>query len=180
MALAYELISTVTVGAGGAASISFTSIPQTGSHLVLVTSLQGDQSFLGIQINSHTNYNGIFEYNNGPTSTQTGIFTSYGLATIRNGIYNTTSSYFADTTLIFANYNLSKSKTIFSETVMPSTGTPGITFSGMTGTTGIAINSLTLTPRTTQTGATAGTGFTQYSTASLYMITKGSGGATIA
>lgn len=39
--MAMQLVSTVTVGSGGAASIEFTSIPQTGKDLLLLLSTRG-------------------------------------------------------------------------------------------------------------------------------------------
>ena len=42
--MAYELIETIEVGAGGAASIEFTSIPQDGVDLVLVLSTRMDRA----------------------------------------------------------------------------------------------------------------------------------------
>jgi len=42
--MSYELIETVEVGSGGAASIEFTSIPQDGTDLVLKYSLRTDTS----------------------------------------------------------------------------------------------------------------------------------------
>jgi len=40
----YNLISTITVGSGGAASIEFTSIPQTYTDLLVLYSLRGGQA----------------------------------------------------------------------------------------------------------------------------------------
>ena len=53
MAVTYKLIETVTVGSGGAANITFTSIPQTYTDLKLVMSLRNTiDSVLGtIQFN---------------------------------------------------------------------------------------------------------------------------------
>lgn len=54
----YESISTVTVGAGGSASISFTSIPITYKHLQIrgfvKSNYAANQSAMGIQFNSTT------------------------------------------------------------------------------------------------------------------------------
>jgi hypothetical protein len=45
MAITYTLISSVTVGAGGAASMSFTSIPSTYTDLVVFCSGRAANSF---------------------------------------------------------------------------------------------------------------------------------------
>ena len=55
MANTYELISSVTVGSGGAASIEFTSIPQTYTDLVVLVSAR----------NVASNYGGFFTKLNG-------------------------------------------------------------------------------------------------------------------
>ena len=53
MAVTYKLIETVTVGSGGAASIEFSSIPQTYTDLKVVYSLRSTNSsvILDIQFN---------------------------------------------------------------------------------------------------------------------------------
>ena len=55
---AYESIATVTVGSGGAASISFTSIPSTYQHLqIRGISNSGDASYIAAQFNGDTGSN---------------------------------------------------------------------------------------------------------------------------
>ena len=61
-ASSYESISTVTVGAGGSSSISFTSIPSTYKHLQLRLIGKSDRttsalSSLGMEFNGDTNAN---------------------------------------------------------------------------------------------------------------------------
>lgn len=52
----YESISTVTVGAGGASSVSFTSIPSTFKHLqVRFSGLSNTAASLFLRLNSDTN-----------------------------------------------------------------------------------------------------------------------------
>lgn len=57
----YESIATVTVGAGGSSSISFTSIPSTFKHLqvrgIARTTRASDQDALVMQLNSDTGSN---------------------------------------------------------------------------------------------------------------------------
>jgi hypothetical protein len=51
----FESIQTVTVGSGGAASISFTSIPQTFTHLqIRGIANSGDASYIAAQFNGDT------------------------------------------------------------------------------------------------------------------------------
>ena len=59
MATTYEAIATATVGSGGAASITFSSIPQTYTDLSLLVSVRSSRAAtledgLGVQINSST------------------------------------------------------------------------------------------------------------------------------
>ena len=48
MAVTYKLIETVTVGSGGAASVTFSSIPQTYTDLLIVLSVQNTGSAVDI------------------------------------------------------------------------------------------------------------------------------------
>lgn len=48
--MAMSLISTTTVGSGGSASISFSNIPQTGKHLVLLCSLRLSDNSLNVNL----------------------------------------------------------------------------------------------------------------------------------
>jgi len=72
----YDSISTVTVGAGGAASIDITSIPSTYTHLQLRCFLQANRATYGmgefeLTVNNAggTNYsrNGVVGYGSGGT-----------------------------------------------------------------------------------------------------------------
>ena len=81
---AYESISTVTVGAGGAADVTFSSIPSTYTHLqirgIVKTAFANNQDGLNVQYNGATgssyNYhylggNGSATYAGGNSSAQT-------------------------------------------------------------------------------------------------------------
>ena len=73
MANTYVAIATVTVGSGGAANITFSSIPQTYTDLLLSLSLRGaaSQSFNDnlIKFNSSTaNYTNRYIYGNGASA----------------------------------------------------------------------------------------------------------------
>ena len=73
---AYESIQTVTVGSGGTASISFTSIPATYTHLQIrgIGRLTGAYSFeeYAINFNSDTNSNYAYHYLQGSGSVTIG------------------------------------------------------------------------------------------------------------
>ena len=111
----YESIQTVTVGAGGAASISFTSIPSTYSHLQIrgiVKSGTGDNS-LRMEINSDTgsNYTRHLLYGDGSTAGASGG-TGFSSLTIGNNGYTTTSGTFCVYVMDLLDYaNTNKYKT---------------------------------------------------------------------
>jgi hypothetical protein len=70
MATTYTLISSVTVGSGGAANIEFTSIPATYTDLLLKTSVRSNRSAtddsLFVKFNGSTsNFSGIRLYGQG-------------------------------------------------------------------------------------------------------------------
>lgn len=71
----YESISTVTVGAGGTSTITFSSIPSTYKHLQIRliaqtnrSSASGDFMTLRFNSDSGTNYNGHYLGGNGTTA----------------------------------------------------------------------------------------------------------------
>lgn len=73
---AYESISTVTVGAGGSASISFSSIPSTYKHLQIraIARITNADKNLNISINgdtTSTNYSAHVLYGDGAAATST-------------------------------------------------------------------------------------------------------------
>jgi len=72
----YESIATVTVGSGGASSISFSSIPSTYKHLqvrgIARTTRASDQDALVMQLNSDTGSNYSRHQLNGDGTSATG------------------------------------------------------------------------------------------------------------
>ena len=54
---AYDSIATTTVGAGGASSITFSSIPSTYTHLQLRGTVLGTNAFFRVRFNSDTGSN---------------------------------------------------------------------------------------------------------------------------
>ena len=173
--MAITLISTVTVGAGGAASIDFTSIPGTYTDLML-------------QINVRTNRalteDWVLLTLNGSTSTfSSRILRGSGSATSSFTQVRTlgdapaataTSNTFSNQSLYIPNYAGSTNKSWSVDSVSENNGTTAWQYliAGLWSTTS-AITSLSIAPE-------VGTAFVQYSTASLYGITKGSsGGVTV-
>lgn len=173
------LVSTVTVGAGGAASIEFTGIPQTATDLLVVLSGRStDASTSDSVFLTFNNSSSSYSYRNlYGTGSATGSLSNSGLGSMP--IYrainaaNATAKTYGNTAIYVPNYAGSTAKSVSADGVNENNATAAeqFTVAGLWSGTS-AITSLKLTPG-------SGTNFTQYSTASLYTITKGSGGATV-
>lgn len=180
---AKELIQTITVGSGGASSIEFTSIPQDGTDLLVVFSLRGTANG-GAGIRASNN----FKFNS--SSTGYALKWLYGIPIVTNGSgseTNNTSGYggyftsssatsntFGNGQLYLPNYTGSQYKSWSVEGVGESNdASSGMSFGGGLWSNTAAITSITLL------GDSASGDLAQYSTASLYKFTKGSGGATV-
>ena len=165
MANTYELISSYTVGAGGAASIDFSSIPSTYTDLrVILTGTTASQSFPFLRFNSDTatNYSGTYLDGSGSAASSlrdsniSGIYIAGA-----NGDF--TSTQISTAQIDIFSYAGSTYKTFLSRVSQDRNG------SGATGmTVGLfrstsAISSITLTSDFTATFATG-------STATLYGI----------
>jgi hypothetical protein len=170
------LVSTVTVGSGGAASIEFTSIPQTGTDLYLVMSLRSTNS-VGAR-NTNIKFNAL------TTGYSVRALSGYGSG---RSSFTDASNYFGPTpgTLYTANtftnaavsipnYAGSTAKSWSVDAVNENNATDAdqMIIAGIQTSTA-AITSLTITLQASDTIA-------QYSTASLYTIsTDGATGATV-
>jgi len=166
------LVSTVTVGSGGAASIDFTSIPQTGTDLLVVVSTRGTtggSNALFMAINSvSTNQSISVLRGNGSTAASYTDTAIAGLATVSTY----TADTFSSSQFYITNYSASTNKAISIDAVNENNATTATQNlnAGLWSSTA-AITSLSFT--------ISGANHAQYSTASLYTITKGSGGATV-
>lgn len=166
------LVSTVTVGAGGAASIDFTSIPQTGTDLIIMLSSRNSSGSTSIiQFNSDsTDTNYTFRRLRGSGSAVLSETANERLY-LENNKSTDTASTFGTFTYYIPNYGGSTAKSFSADAVSENNATAAfqnIAAGRWTGTS--AITSIKLLPNTGN--------YDQYSTASLYTITKGSGGAT--
>lgn len=175
-----SLVSTITVGAGGAASIEFTGIPQTGTDLYLVFSIRtsrGSLDLMGAQLNGDTtsgNYVVRWLRGDGSSSSSDTRSTFSGIYAGIAADSSQTANTFSNQSLYFPNYTASTTKTVSETSVDENNGTTaymGISANSWSGTA--AISSIKLLSLNAST-------LLQYSTASLYTITKGSGGATVA
>ena len=169
--MAITLISTVTVGAGGAASIDFTSIPSTYTDLMVVYSMRA----------ASNNYTTV-TFNGSSSSYSVRVLRSSGSAASSFGDtsfnptidYNSrTASTFGNGQLYIPNYASATNKSISIDTVEENNATAAFSelHAGLWSNTA-AITQVTLTGNGT---------IQQYSSASLYGVTKGSlAGVTVA
>lgn len=175
-----RLITTITVGAGGAGSIDFLNIPQDYTDLLIMTSVRttyaANSAGLGIIPNVHLATPEYPNMNRSLQGTGTGIFStngSYRTSGIMPGA-NATSYTYESGIMLIPNYSQpGVYKVINCENVSPITGSQGEQFVG-------AVRTSTTNPITSLSiaDATSGQNLAQYSTISLYGITKGDGGAT--
>jgi hypothetical protein len=179
MANTFKKIQTVTVGAGGAATIDFTSIPQTFTDLKVVysirTSYAGTVEQLNLSLNTlTTNFSGRYIQGSG-SAVFGGTLARYAGNAVGA---NATASVFGNTELYIPNYTSANNKSFSIDFVTENNATAADAglIAGLWSNTA-AITGITLTP------ASGGT-IQQYSTATLYGVananttTGGSGKAT--
>ena len=168
MATTFEKISTVSVGAGGVASIDFSSIPQTYTDLKLLISVRTNRSAivdaLEIKFNNSTTGRSYREgYGTGTsTAASSGSTISGGYvasATATALIYSNTEIYIPN--YASANYKSSSSDNVSEN----NDNTSYLNIVGSIWSNTAAINQITIY-------MSYGTLFDQYSTATLYGIKK--------
>lgn len=173
--MSMTLISTVTVGSGGAATINFTSISSGFTDLFLVYAGRTDRASAvdGVAITfngSTTGYSERVLYGNGASAlSESDTAYPYGYTTGNSATSNTHGSM----GFYIPNYAGSTNKSISIDSVGENNATTAfqsITAALWSNTS--AITSLALQPK-------FGSNFLQHSSASLYGILKGSGGATV-
>ena len=168
--MGYQLIETIEVGSGGAASIEFTGIDQTGQDLVLLASLRSNNSTIdnaNIQVNGVTTSNYSYRFLGGDggsafssqSSTNDSLRGAYG---VNPG--NHTANTFSNTKFYFSNYSsTSQHKTVSHDVVSENNATFATMSLGVSlYPSNSAIVSLLLFANGT---------LQQYSTASLYKVT---------
>jgi hypothetical protein len=175
MGAARVLISTQTVGSGGAASVTFSSIPATYTDLKLVASTRSDRtagsvSNIYLQINSITSSVYSFKQVSGTGSTtdsNQGASVAPTSASIGHTSQAThTANTFGSLEFYIPNYSGSTIKSLSSESVQETNDFPAYTtLSAWLVNNTAAVSSLTLTTTSTFN-------FAQHSTFSLYGISK--------
>ena len=165
MANTFELISSVTVGSGGAASIDFTSIPATYTDLCIKMSVRNTAAavsgFVVAAFNGSTaNFTARGVYGNGSSAAS---FSTPGNFVGELVAANATASTFSNLEMYIPNYAGSSFKSYSVDSVGENNGTSAqATISAGLWSVSTAINQVTLTPNT-------GT-LVQYSTAYLYGV----------
>jgi hypothetical protein len=176
-----QLIQTITVGSGGAASIDFTSIPATFTDLCIVTSFRSagtNANDAYIQFNGDTGSNYSFRriYGEGSGAGQTDTIASNATAGRVSRVVGAsyTSNTFSNDRIYIPNYRVAAAKSLAVDTVEENNATLSYQMSYATLWSGTAaITSIKLQ-------VLGGSNFAQYSSASLYGITAGSsGGVTV-
>lgn len=172
--MSMKLIQTISLDSGSSSSINFTGIPQTGTDLVVTVNGYDTSGNIGVYVrfnsDSATNYKWLRLRGSG-SAASTGI---NGAATqivvAGSGI---SSNIFGTVSIRVFDYTSSNVKSVSAEGSVEDTVTGAWQefVAGLWSGTS-PINSITLTSQ----GGT----WAQYTTASLYAITKGSGGATVA
>ncbi len=163
MPTTYEAIATVTVGAGGASSIDFTSIPATYTDLKLALSIRSNgasEDISLISFNGNTsNFSNKYVQGNGAAASSGSIARWGGNYTASNNTANT----FGNAEIYITNYAGSTAKSYSTDNVTETNGTTA--YAGLTANlwnNTAAITSITLAPNTGS--------YVQYSTATLYGI----------
>jgi hypothetical protein len=166
--MGYQLIETIEVGSGGAASIEFTGIPQDGVDLVvLISGRQSAQHQGSLTVNSNTSgiystkdltgYSDNAPYSQGDTNLGRLRFVSFNTAA-------ETANTFSNVSIHFSNYTSSSSKSISIDSVTELNNKES--FRQITA--GVAATSSAITS-VTVIGESGGT-ILEYSTASIYSI----------
>lgn len=166
----FSKIATVTVGAGGASSINFASIPSIYTDLCLKLSLRGSGAGTGDHIyatfnGSTSGYSGKWLEGNGSAASSNGG-TSLTKAYFMSTSYSSaTANVFGSADVYISNYASSNNKSFSVDTVGETNGTTQYMdiVAGLWANSA-AINQITITP--------ASSTWAQYSEATLYGIVK--------
>lgn len=155
-------LATVTVGAGGSSTISFTNIPQTYTDLKILVSGRNTTNTLDCTItfnSSSTGYSRRNLYGNGSSTVTTSASDQYVIWLSQN---SDTSSTFGNAEIYIPNYTSNNYKAFYSDSVTENNATLAYQFlhAALWSNTS-AITSITLT---------SGSNFAQHSTFTLYGI----------
>lgn len=169
MANTYTLIQAVTVGSGGAADITFSSIPATYTDLLVKCSLRensGSFPNARIQFNGNTsNYSHrILSGSGSAVSSYSG--TNNGIDFVSNDSASETANTFSNCEIYIPNYAGSNNKSVSADAVSENNATAAYALL----TAGLWSDSSAITSIKLYSGS--GNNFVQYSTAYLYGISN--------
>lgn len=163
MATTYTAIATTTVGAGGAANIEFTSIPQTYTDLCVLFSTRSSTGspdskiyFNGTTANSY----GLYFFNVGGSVTNG---TTTDIVLVGNPKSTYTADVFGNGQIYIFDYTSTKYKTVLTETIAENNS--GADFFQL-----LASGSRDATAAITSVTLAASVGYVEHSTATLYGI----------
>jgi hypothetical protein len=161
----YKLISSVTVGSGGAANMEFTSIPQTYTDLLVKITARSDGSDTSIELsfnNNTSNRTTRYVFGNGSTASSGNTTNMFITSSIVPS--TATASTFSNAELYIPNYAGSNNKSSSVDGVSENNATASnMAFTANLWSDSAAITSIKLFP-------TGLSNFVQYSTAYLYGI----------
>lgn len=170
MANTYSLITSITVGSGGASTVDFTSIPQTYTDLMLVMSMRTDRSsvsdYAAVSFNSSTSSFSLLTATGSGTAVSAASYTSSPDSRIVGQVVGNTStaSIFSSGYLYIPNYASSNNKSYsWDATRENNTAGAELSFGAGLWSNTAAITSIAIT-------SWGGATFLQYSSASLYGI----------
>ena len=169
MANTYVLISTVTVGSGGSATITFASIPATYTDLILKLSVRNTSTSGAdnlIKLNSITSgYTDSYAQADGTTTgTGSNVSTTRLLAGVNN-LSNSTANIFTSVDIYIPDYAGSNNKIANSESAHENNAqTATLTMEVALSSNSAAITDIELT--------TSANSFAEFSSASLYGISN--------
>ena len=164
----FTLIASSTVGAGGSASINFTSIPSTYTDLAVYLSVRGDSA--NVERNLWYTFNSATSNRSGKLIEGTGsAVSSYGWTTMYAGAYpaaSSTSNTFSNFWIYIPNYAGTSYKSSSVDAVMERNATTSYSY--------LIANLWSDTSAITsiQFPAESGSNYVQHSTAYLYGIIK--------
>lgn len=171
-----ELIASTTVGAGGATTITFSSIPQTYTDLVIFlnarSALSAAQSGHYLRFNSDGANNYTWRSMQGDGSNVAAAASSFGYLGLGPGS-TAAANTFGNLQIYIPNYTGSNRKIWYSELAAENTAIAEVRLLGGSWNNTAALTAISLNFED------QGANLVQYSTASLYGILKGSGGATV-
>jgi hypothetical protein len=145
---AYDALSTVTVGSGGVASITFAGIPSTYKHLqIRATQLNTSTATTNLHLNADSGSNYSRHYLYGGGSSTVGAAGSASQTSV-GVFYNESTTYASVAVIDILDYaSVTKNKTIRSLNGWDANGSGYVFFySGSWMNSSSAINSLTFTP----------------------------------